>query len=154
MGETAPFRRTWRVTVLRGVVACVPAVALAALIASGQQETRRLGQFGESLLGLVMLPAIWLVLGGAWLDHKQAARGPGYLLGAHVLGSLAALVLGVAVGNVLDAFVGGRQPFEGLSFTLWIVAIPPWVSVGFLAAWLVPGSFPRRRAAVPVASGA
>ena len=143
MGETVQFRRTWRVTITRGLVASVPAVALAVLIASGQPDSRRLPRFGESLLGLVMIPAIWLVLGGGWMDHKRAGRGPRYLFRAHVLGSLGALVLGVAVGNVLDAFVGGRQPFEGLAFTFWIVALPPWVAIGFLVAWLVPGSFPR-----------
>jgi hypothetical protein len=142
MGETAPFRRTWRVTITRGLVACVPAVALAVLAATGQPEANRLSQFGVSMLALVGTPAFWLILRGAWLDHQRAARGPGYLLIAHVGGSVAALGL-VVVGSVVFDILTGREGLNGLSLVFWILFVPPWVTVGFLVAWLVPGSFPR-----------
>jgi hypothetical protein len=87
-----------------------------------------------------MLPALWLVLGGAWLAHKRAARGPGYLLRAHILGSLAALALAVVGSMVIDT-VTGNEGMHGLSLVFWIMVIPPWVAIGFAAAGLVPGSF-------------
>lgn len=151
MGETAPFRRTWRVTLLRGVAACVPALGLAALFSLSWPPEVRLRQLVVGFLGIILIPGVWLILGGAWLDHKWSKRGPGLVLVAHLAGSAAAFWLTFIVGGVVEGAMG-HETSEPLAVMFFSVVVPILVVIGFLFAWLVPGSFPSRSQRVPSGS--
>lgn len=149
MGETAPFRRTWRVTLLRlAVVAAVIALAAMTFYVGAVAEMHRMQDphaftYGRALAIVAIAPLLWLIPWGAAADHFVSEFGPLPALLLHLAGiHIASVVvtLGLGIG-----FARNFPPLGEPYATLGFASIAVWILLGFAAAGLVPGSFPSRR---------
>jgi len=97
--------------------------------------------FRYSLGSLAVVQTLWFIGGGLIADHLLSRFGATLTLVVHIVGASIAFFVALAALYVWAA-ANDLPPGGPLAFA-WVLLVPPLAIVVWLAAWLVPGSFPR-----------
>lgn len=158
MAYDPSYHRRWMVTIARMVV-FVLVFDLGFLFVSSVMNFHGrddiYGSHSAYLDWVIWVPVVWVLVGGAVLDHWRAGGGPVPPAIFHVVAVSVIAFLGEGLMYVPYYGWGGQTSFDVLEAMSFIGAVVPILVVlsilASLAAALIPGSIPSRVApAVPV----